>query len=76
MNKIKLIDAKVNTTYTIKDFELENSDMVLFLNNLGIKKQEKIVLRQSNYGKKSYLVNVSGVSYGLDERVCKGIIVE
>lgn len=76
MNKLKLIDAKINQQYVIKDFEIDNSDIVLLLNNIGIRKQEKIILRNSNYGKKSFLVSVSGVSYGLDEKVCKGIIVE
>lgn len=76
MSKLKLIDGKRNVQYKIKSLELSNPNTTMLLNNLGINEDETIVLLQSNYGKKSYLVNVSGVSFALDKKVCEGIIVE
>jgi Fe2+ transport system protein FeoA len=76
MNEIELINAKINAEYIIKDFRVENTDVVLLLNNLGIKRQEKVILRNSNYCKNSYLISVSGINFALDKRICEGIIVE
>ena len=76
-NLIKFnMDVKINTKYKINKFNLENKDVILLLNNLGICENENVMVLKSNYGNNSLLVNVSGINYALDKKVCAGIIVK
>ena len=62
MNELKLINVKLNKKYKIKKINLSNADILKLLNNLGIAINESIILLKSNYGKNSFLVNVSGIN--------------
>ena len=75
MNDLKLINVKLNKKYKIKKINLSNADILKLLNNLGIAINESIILLKSNYGKNSFLVNVSGINFAIDKKVCEGIIV-
>ena len=75
MNDLKLINVKLNKKYKIKKINLSNADILKLLNNLGIAINESIILLNSNYGKNSFLVNVSGINFAIDKKVCEGIIV-
>jgi len=75
-NEIRLNNAKKNVIYIIKRLDLENLNYVSLLNNLGIIEKEKIILLKTNYGNKTMLVNVSGINFALDKKLCEGIIIE
>ena len=76
MNELNLTNCVKNVSYKIKDICLSNNDIIKLLSNLGIKVNEEIVVLSSNYCKKSFLVNVCGINYALDKKICGGIIVE
>ena len=75
-NEKTLLNIEKNIEYKIKKINISNDDVVNLLRNLGIYNNEKVIVLKTNYGNKSMLVNVSGINFALDKKVCEGIIVE
>ncbi len=75
MNKKTLADCKCKQEYRIKNIEISDKKLLTALTNLGFKPDENITLLKSNYGKKSYLVNIIGISYAIDKSICEKIFI-
>ena len=68
-----LAEAKINVVYKIKNINIKDKCIYKQLENLGFLKNEKIILLNHNYGKKTYLIKVMGIKYAIDKSVCDGI---
>ena len=75
-NQLFLINGKKLTEYTINKILITNPQIFEMLSNLGVRENEKIKIICSNYFKKSYMVNVSGINFALDKSILKGIVVK
>ncbi len=73
-NKL-LVDAEKNKTYIIKKINIENDKLNLALKNIGFVVGEHITIKAINYGKKSLLVSVMGVNFGLDKKISEKVEV-
>lgn len=75
MKEISLLNVSNKKSYVIKRIEIDDEKLIDQLKNLGFVKGNKILVRQSNYGKKSFLVSVMGINYALDKTICERIFV-
>lgn len=71
-----LINAKKNFNYKIASVNIEDKKLLSQLNNFGIKKNSTVKVLGSNYGKKSYLIQIDGINYAIDKSICDKVVLD
>lgn len=71
-----LVSCKKNKIYKIVKIGNLDESVINMLKNILIIPGERIEVTNSNYGKKSILVKVSNVSYGIDIKIAEQIFVK
>ncbi len=71
-----LINAKKNFNYKIASVNIEDKKLLSQLNNFGIKKNSTVKVLGSNYGKKSYLIQIDGINYAIDKSICEKVVLD
>ena len=74
MEELTLSNCKKGKVYKIKEISVEDKELFSQLKNLEIEVGKEVKVIASNYGKKSYLVKVSGFTYAIDERICDKVV--
>ena len=72
-DKIRLLDAEVGKTYTIKEINTDDDEMNAFLFRLGCYVGEPITLVSKK--KKSCIVVIKDGRYNLDKMLSEAIII-
>ena len=71
-----LANCKFNKLYKIVKVDVKDTEVSNMLKNLMVIAGEEVKVTNSTYGKKALLIDVSGISYGIDITVAKNIYVE
>ena len=74
MEVLTLSDCKRGKVYKIQQILVENKDVLNQLKNLEIEVGKEVEVVASNYGKKSFLVIVSGFTYAIDSEICDKVV--
>ena len=75
MIKIKISNAKLNKNYIIDDVKIKDENLKNQLQNLGFLKDEKILILKTNLNSSAFLVEVMGVLYAVDKKICDNIFL-
>lgn len=70
-----LSKALPNKYYTIKKINIENKELIKQLNNIGFSVGRKIKYIGSNFGKKTFLVKVMDINFGIDKQISEKVEV-
>lgn len=74
MENLTLSNCKKGKTYKIAQITIDDKDVANQLKNLEIEAGKDVEVIASNYGKQSYLVNVSGFIYAIDKKICDKVV--
>ena len=75
METKRLSECEQGKSYLIFEVNIENIQIKKHLENLFIKKNERIILKRENYGRKAFIVSVLGINYAVGREICDKILV-
>lgn len=75
MELCSVCECQQNKNYKIEKVNIDNKQLKNQLENLGFIKNEKLAVLKSNFGRSSFLIEVMGTQYAIDEKICRQIIV-
>ena len=71
----KLTECELNKEYVIYEINIKEKNLLQHLDNLFIKKNQKIKLMFKSYKGNSFIIKSLGINYALDKNICENIIV-
>ncbi len=75
MENILLSEALPGHTYIIKKINIENEGLLQQLSCIGFCVGQRIIFVRSNFGKKTFLVKVMSVNFGIDRQISEKVEV-
>lgn len=76
MEKVALYYCKRGEKYIVVGFEGHAESVAQKLVRIGLRVGEEITVTNFNFGKNAMLIKIKGISFALDAKICKGVMVE
>lgn len=75
MKTKKLSDCKLLKSYLIESVNIKDENLKNHLENIFIKANTKIIIKRQNIGCNAFMVEVQGINYAIDKKICENIKV-